>query len=329
MNYQPFVSVVMPVYNTATYVADAVSSVLFQSYENFELLIIDDAGHDNSIEICETFDDPRIRIIKQANRGLAGARNTGIRNARGSLIAFLDSDDLWMPRKLERHVQHFALNETLGVSYSGSVLIDDDGVPLSVRMTPKLDNIRAEDVFLRNPIGNGSAPVIRRDVFDDIRFEGRPGEHNWFDETFRQSEDIECWLRIILNTRWKFEGIEGYLTVYRINESGLSANIRKQYESWIRVRDKVCSYARGFGRMWSGRAEGYQLRYLARRAVRTTDAWLAIQLLTKALVKHPLMVVEEPRKTASTAVATVLLLCFPRALNRSLHQRYLGRSVPT
>ena len=324
---QPLVSVVMPVYNTEAYVADSVMSVLVQSYGNFELLIIDDSGQDNSIAICEAIDDPRIRIIRQENRGLAGARNTGIRHAQGSLIAFLDSDDLWMPRKLERHVQHFAMNDSLGVSFSGSLLIDDEGFPLSVRMNPKLDDVDARDVFLRNPVGNGSAPVIRRETLDAIAFPGRPGEFNWFDEAFRQSEDIECWLRIALKTKWRFEGIEGYLTVYRINAGGLSANILNQYESWCRVRDKVRGYARGFGRMWASRAEGYQLRYLSRRAVRMTNANLALRLIAKALIKHPLMIIEEPRKTASTVTATILLLLLPRAVNRSLHRRILGRST--
>ena len=327
MNYRPFITVVMPVYNTAAYVADAVTSVLVQTYENFELLIIDDAGQDNSIEICEAIDDPRIRIIKQANRGLAGARNTGIRNARGSLVAFLDSDDLWMPRKLELHVQHFAMNESLGVSYSGSLLIDDDGVPMNVRMTPKLEDVRARDVFLRNPVGNGSAPVIRRETLDAISFEGPRGEMNWFDETFRQSEDIECWLRIALLTRWRFEGVAGYLTIYRINAGGLSANILKQYESWTRVRDKVCLYARGFGRMWANRAEGYQLRYLSRRAVRMTDAGLALKLLLKALLKHPTMLLEEPRKTLITAMGAMALVALPKSINRIIHNRLLGRGA--
>ena len=83
----PMISIVMPVYNTAKYVEAAIESVLAQTFVDFELLIIDDAGSDNSIELCRAYSDPRIRIISQANRGLAGARNTGIRHARGQYIA--------------------------------------------------------------------------------------------------------------------------------------------------------------------------------------------------------------------------------------------------
>jgi glycosyltransferase involved in cell wall biosynthesis len=79
----------MPVYNVERYVGEAVQSVLAQSFADFELLIVDDGGSDGSMAICRSFDDPRIRIVSQANRGLAGARNTGILAARGEFIALL------------------------------------------------------------------------------------------------------------------------------------------------------------------------------------------------------------------------------------------------
>ncbi|MEO1554760.1 MAG: glycosyltransferase family A protein, partial [Pseudomonadota bacterium] len=153
---RPTVSVIMPVYNTAKYVEAAIQSVLAQTFTQFELLIIDDAGSDGSIDLCRAIDDPRIRIISQANRGLAGARNTGIRNARGQYIALLDSDDLWEPRKLERHVEHLRLAPHIGVSYAASKLIDEDGHLLRIVQRPKLKRVSPRDVFLRNPIGNGS-----------------------------------------------------------------------------------------------------------------------------------------------------------------------------
>ncbi|HZV11070.1 MAG TPA: glycosyltransferase family 2 protein, partial [Novosphingobium sp.] len=93
----PTVSVIMPVYNVEPYVAEAITSVLAQTYADFELIIVDDGGQDRSVEICQGFEDPRIRIVHQANRGLAGARNTGILAARGRYLAFLDSDDRWLP----------------------------------------------------------------------------------------------------------------------------------------------------------------------------------------------------------------------------------------
>jgi len=315
----PIVSVIMPVYNTAKYVEAAIDSVLSQSFEAFELLIVDDAGSDQSVDLCRTYDDPRIRIISQVNRGLAGARNTGIRNARGQFIALLDSDDLWAPEKLEKHIEHLLMSPDVGVSYAASTMMDDDGNALRIVQRPKLQNVSAKDVFLRNPVGNGSAPVLRKAVFNDIAFlnTGRE-ELDYFDETFRQSEDIECWCRIALTTDWKFEGIPGALTAYRINEGGLSANVIKQFETWSRVRARVGQLDPDFAKTWSDQAEAYQKRYLARRSFRMGEGALAWALMKEALATSPRILIDEPAKTLTTLLAALVLRFRPLALARPL-----------
>lgn len=322
----PRVSVVMPVYNVEAYVLEAVTSVLNQNWRDLELLIVDDGGPDDSVKICRGLNDPRIRIISQENRGLAGARNTGIRHARGEFIAFLDADDRWAPQKLARHVAHLDASPDVGVSYSGSRLIDEAGRPIGLNQTPKLDTIRAEDVFLRNPVGNGSAPVIRRAVFDDIAFASwRVGESNWFDEDFRQSEDIECWMRIALTTDWRFAGVDGLLTEYRVNESGLSANIVRQFDSWDRMRAKVRAADPAFERRWGARAEAFQLRYLARRAVRMRDRGLAFDLVIRALGLAPFALLREPMKTATSLGAAAALRVLPEHAYAALERTMMPR----
>ncbi|MBO6798550.1 glycosyltransferase family A protein [Maricaulis sp.] len=326
----PIVSVAMPVYNVERYVEAAVESVLAQTYENLELLIIDDGGSDNSIELCRAFIDPRVRIISQENRGLAGARNSGIRYARGEIIAFLDSDDLWHPQKLERHLEHLRERPDVGVSFSGAKLIDERGVPLGMEQRPRLTNISARDIFQRNPVSNGSTPVIRRAVFDSIaqpssRF---AGETEWFDERLKQSEDIDCWLRIALQTDWQFEGIPGALTGYRVNAGGLSANIEAQFDSWLYVRNKVRGISPHFARRWEAAAEAFQLRYLARRAVRMRDRGLALKLTTRALMKAPVALLREPVKTATTLLAAIALRIMPEAVFAQLEAIALPGAAP-
>lgn len=96
---EPLVSVVMPVYNDEDLIRRAVQSVLFQTYANLELIVVNDGSTDKTMEILQNMDDPRIRIVQQTNQGVAIARNHGVGVARGELIAFLDSDDLWFPKK--------------------------------------------------------------------------------------------------------------------------------------------------------------------------------------------------------------------------------------
>ena len=322
---KPTVSVIMPVYNVEQFVADAICSVLDQTFSDFELLIVDDGGADASMDICELFTDPRIRIIKQKNRGLAGARNTGIRNARGKYIAFIDSDDLWRPTKLCAHVAHLEKQKTVGVSYAGSALIDDDGVLIGVIQSPKLFDIRPEDVFLRNPIGNGSAPVIRRATLDSIAYANDRNEQCWFDENFRQSEDIECWMRIALTTNWAFEGVDDVLTLYRVNEGGLSANIMGQFESWKRMCAKVEKADPAFYRRWAKLSEAFQLRYLARRAVRMRCGFTALRLSLRAIFCNAQVAAREPKKTLLTVAAACALCTLPRSAFLKLEKSLLHR----
>lgn len=319
------VSVVMPVFNTEKFVKAAIESVLAQTFRDFELLIIDDQGTDRSIAICRSIHDPRLKIIQQNNRGLAGARNTGIRNARGKYIALLDSDDLWEPEKLAMHVDHFDASLNVGISFTGARLIDEDGHILAITQKPALSGITAAKIFLRNPIGNGSTPVIRREVFDAIGYRN-PHSHetDYFDQTFRQSEDIECWMRMALTTHWKFEGLTPPMTRYRINRDGLSANIDAQYRSWLRVRDKVRLIRPDFAKKWESAAEAYQLRYLARRSIQMHEADYALTLALRSLRKYPQMLIIDPAKTLSTLAATIMIKILPVLLATKLYAKLIG-----
>lgn len=326
----PAVSVVMPVYNVEHYVAESIRSVLAQSFTNFELIIVNDASTDSSLAICESFDDPRIRIVSQKNRGLAGARNTGIRHATGRYVALLDSDDLWTIDKLAQHVAHLDANPDVGVSYSPSSFIDEHGRSLGYSMRPKLTQIDAADVFLRNPVGNGSAPVLRRETLGAIAFlDNLHGESEWcyFDEHFRQSEDIECWLRIALLTPWRFEGIQPALTHYRVNDGGLSANLMRQHESWERCVVKARGYAPDFISEWEPLARAFQLRYLARRSVRQGDAGTALRLLARSIHSDASILLREPLRTLSTVCAALVQTLVPISVYRRVERLAMRTSM--
>lgn len=315
------VSVIVPVYKAEKFIADTVRSVIEQTYKNFELLIIDDGSPDRSVEICEKLNDPRIKIIRQNNRGVSAARNTGIRYAQGEYVAFLDGDDLWLPEKLEKHVYHLDNSPAVGVSFSRSAFIDETGKSLNLYQMPKLKEITPELIFCRNPIGNGSAPVIRREAFDTIKFQDRlyePGKYFYFDEQLHHFEDVECWLRISLKTSWQVEGIPEALTLYRVNLKGASTNVSKQLEDLEKVIEKTRAYAPELVARCANRARAYELRFLARRVVSLRNGKAAVKFVHRALATHWRIILEEPRRTFLTLAAAYTLWLLPQSFYRLL-----------
>ena len=304
----PKISVIMPVYNVEAYVSEAIDSVLAQTLPDFELIIVDDGGSDGSVDICKSYNDPRIRIISQTNRGLPGARNTGIAHARAPYIALLDSDDRYHPDKLLMHYVHLRTSHHIGVSYAGSDLIDNNGAKLAIAMKPKLTDIDSAHILKRNPVGNGSAAVLRKSTIDAAAFPhpDEPDRICWFDESFRQSEDIEFWVRLSAAHNIQFEGIAGQLTDYRIVSGALSANIVNQFVSWEKMLRKASQFAPDLITRHGQAARAYQLRYLARRALQMGEITFARNLMRRAFIASPRMVFTEPAKTFITACAVAI-----------------------
>jgi Glycosyl transferase family 2 len=313
------VSVIIPVYKVEKYIHATVTSVLQQTYENFELLVVDDGSPDRSIEICQQFKNPKIKIISQKNQGVAAARNTGIRNASGDYLAFLDADDLWLSDKLEKHVEHLDNCPHVGVSFSRSAFIDEMGEPLGIYQMSKLKDITPLDLLCRTPIGNGSVPVIRQEVFDSIEFQqtfNNKTQESYFDNDSKlhPSEDVECWLRIALQTDWEMEGIADPLTLYRVNSEGFSAQLFKKLNSWQTLLNKARSYTPvELIAKWEKPAMAYQFRYLARRAITLDAGSTAVDLVHRSLLTYWQILLEEPRRTLMTLTAAYLNLFLPKS----------------
>ncbi len=322
----PKVTVVMPVYNVQHFLSEAIESVLQQTFTDFELIIVDDGSTDASYPICQilSMHDSRIIVLRQKNRGLAGARNTGILASEGRYIAFLDSDDVWHENKLMQHVALLDDNPEVGVSYCRSTFIDNDSQAIGLFQNPKLNDISAKDVLLRNPVGNGSVPVIRREALEQVAFKDNNGRTNYFDESLRQSEDIECWVRIISTTQWQFKGISEALTYYRVNNSGLSANINQQFKSWLTAQEKMTTYAPDLIKQHGTLAKAYQFRYLARRAVRSRDIKGAVSMSIKSLCSQPSILIKEPSRTLATLGATICLTILPTFLYKKLESTMIS-----
>lgn len=186
----PTVTVVTPAYNVGKYIGETVKSVMSQTYENYEYLVIDDGSTDDSAAIATAAaaGNERFRLVKGEHKGLSPARNLGIREARGKYIAYLDGDDTWYPKFLENQV---ALLESIpadvGLVFCRSRMVLENGLPIFVqRSRPGPYNFE-QFLIAHNPARNGSSLLIKRSCFEDV---------GGFDETLNFAEDFEMWLRI-------------------------------------------------------------------------------------------------------------------------------------
>jgi len=186
MNTEPTVSVIIPTYNRELLITRAIRSVLNQTYRDFELIVVDDGSIDNTVGIVNGFNDPRIKYIRHdKNRGVAAARNTGIKAARGSYIAFQDSDDEWLPTKLEKQLQAFtAAPPKVGVVYSGVWRVENNKKTYFIHYA-KRGNLYYS-LFKLGFIYLQSA-MVKKECFFKVGI---------FDEEIPGAEDWELWLRI-------------------------------------------------------------------------------------------------------------------------------------
>jgi glycosyltransferase involved in cell wall biosynthesis len=185
----PSVSIVIPTYNRAGHIGQAIQSVLAQTFEDFEVLIVDDASTDNSEEIILGFNDGRILYLRRNNNGgAAAARNTGIQAARGEFIAFLDSDDEWAPDKLEKQLAKFnSAERSTALVYSDAVFSDvRTGTVLKNRI-PKYEGYVHELLLQNDFIGGCSSTMVRTDA---VRCVGG------FDVGLPSRQDWDLWIRM-------------------------------------------------------------------------------------------------------------------------------------
>ena len=222
------ISIVITCYNYANYVADAIFSALGQTYENFEIIIVNDGSTDNSEEVISRFlDDPRIKYIKQKNAGQANAKNTGIRNAKGDFMAFLDADDMWEPDKLEKQVRLFN-NPNVGVVYSRARYIDGNGNPLDFKLQNKYLRPRSGKVtewLIFDNFVPFSSSVVRRECFEKVGL---------FDESLKMGIDWDLWLRI--SVHYEFDYVDEPLLLYRMGHVG---QMSRNGEMRQRCSDKI------------------------------------------------------------------------------------------
>jgi teichuronic acid biosynthesis glycosyltransferase TuaG len=206
------VSIITPNYNSANFIEETINSIIKQSYTNWELIITDDVSTDNSIDLIQKYVniDNRIKLIQlKENSGAAVARNTSIEAATGKYIAFLDSDDLWTPDKLEKQIQFMNENNS-SFSYSNYKLIDEEGNNLNIIKKPT-SNLTYNELLKENQIGCLTA------IYDQKKL-GKV-----YMPLIRKRQDYGLWLEILKQINHAHK-IDEVLAIYRVRENSISSN---------------------------------------------------------------------------------------------------------
>jgi len=224
------VSVIIPTYNRAKIIKKSIDSVLAQTYQDIEIIIVDDGSKDNTKELIESLNNPKIKYFYQENAGASAARNTGIKNASGQFIAFLDSDDVWLSEKLEKQLDVFKNNENIDIVYSGFKWIEETGDKYEIN---RFKNYKTKKEFAKfllcNMLPICPIVMIKKSVFDNIGV---------FDENLIVAEDWEFCLRALPHHNFYY--IDEVLTHFYRNNKSLSAtaDIEKMKKTHLDVLER-------------------------------------------------------------------------------------------
>jgi glycosyltransferase involved in cell wall biosynthesis len=286
-------SVVVPCFSVGALAVEAVRSILRQTMADVEIIVVDDGSTDDTLMQVLRIDDRRLTCITQGNRGLAGARNTGIRHARAPLIGFCDGDDVWHPSKAAKHLAVMEQDPTIGLTFSYSAYLDESGAPTGQFLVTRCRAPTARDLVVRNHVGNGSTPIVRKECFE------RAG---LFDETLRSCEDVEMWVRLAVLTPYALRLIPEPLTGYRVRQGSLTVS----YDSFLAAnRLAVQCFARyvpGFTPRIAERSHAEALRIASRKAFSNGQIALSRSLFLQALRHSPALVLLDGRAFVMAAL---------------------------
>jgi len=213
------ISVIIPTHNgySRGFLNEAIQSVLNQTFQDFELIIVDDGSTDLTSQLCKKFLSNNVFYIFQNNKGLAVARNTGILNSKGSYICFLDDDDIWEYCKLEKQYNFFKniSDSQVGMVFTSIILIDEKGKEIN-SISHYADGNIFNDLLFNNIIDAPSSVMIKKEVFSKVGL---------FREEMKYVEDYELWLRIAKN--FNIYSLNEFLVKYRIHSNQMTRNNKK------------------------------------------------------------------------------------------------------
>lgn len=294
----PLVTVVIPSFNAGTFLDDAIASVLRQTYRPIECIVVDD-GSSPALEPFKGWQGHPVRVIRQRNQGVANARNTGLREAKGSLVAFLDADDVWLPFKLRQQVERLLSGPSLGFVYSSMFLVNEHLAVVARMDAPTPDEALENTLLLKQPtIFAAQTLLVRREVLDAL--------HGW-DERLSVSADMDLGCRLLL----KFNGDvcpQQPATLYRRHAGQMHRDLSAFASDTKRVFEKLLSPGSPLAPLRE-KAEARLHVTLAAANLKQRNGWQSIRELTSAF--------RCDARTAATTTAELLAqrllrTCFKR-----------------
>jgi len=229
----PTVSVITPTYNRAHLVGRTIQSILNQTYQDFELIIVDDASTDNTKEIVKSFNDKRLRYIRMEENsgGFSAPTNRGIEAAKGQYVAFLGDDDEWLPKKLEKQIDKFqSVSPDVGIVYCGYACVKSTGETLIEYMPNAKGDVFQSAVEGKLRLG-GHTPLIRKECFQKAGL---------FDTEAHSSVDWDMWIK--LSKHYKFDFVPEILAKYYIYGAQTSAHPGGKIQDYDRLLRKYQNY---------------------------------------------------------------------------------------
>jgi len=298
------ISVIIPVYNMARYVREAVDSALAQTYRDIEVIVVDDGSTDGSTDALRDIDDPRLRVIRQDHGGQPAARNTALRAASGEYVACLDADDRWAPRNLERQAAFLETHPEVDMTFCHSLIIDEAGRLQGTTCSSWAGPLSFSQLMRNNEIGNASCVLVRRQALD------RAG---WFDTTLPSCVDIDAWMRVANLRPGNLVGIPEALSFYRRWPSQISGDWRRMERGFLNLLEHLRQVAPLEVEREEHRSRAGRYRYYARQAREAGETRVAVRLLATAFCWAPLWLLADSR-TWLIGMAVLCQLLLPRPI---------------
>ena len=274
----PMVTVVLPSYNSMHYIAETMETVLNQTYQDFEVLVVNDGSTDDTPNWINRLSqkEPKVRMVSQANQGLAGARCTGVTNAKGKYVAFIDDDDLWEPTKLEKQVNSLESNPQAGLCYTWTALADSGGKATGRVIASNAEGNVWKQMTEMNIVCCGSTPMIRRSCFDEVGL---------FDHEVSPSDDWDMWWRI--SARYPFTLVREALILYRQHPNNSSKKCEHMLATSRILIERNFANAPMELLHLRNRSYGCIYLYLGWRAIENNDYQQAKEFRDRAMSHRP------------------------------------------